>query len=290
MNTSRISRAIALVVAGLLLWVGASSILAADPTGASPSNGLAVTCQVESMATSGTIWYKIPYHKNTELKIDLTAVDGVYFDVFAPDQVKYFPAIGQALGRSVPDPNDPIYQRSWRGQLVQSDFVLDYYYVRLTNTIGIQVMYILCSNEIKSLAIEPTGASPADGLMSASCALQVLDANSQIWHKIPYSREAGFELYLKTVFDTIGFDVFTQEQIMYFPELGQPIGRGTVNRNEPAYAKSWQGYLPNTDFYYVRVNNPDSVQVQYQLCLNEKKLPGPYETPIPTAIPRPRPR
>jgi hypothetical protein len=243
------------------------------------------------MAGGGTVWYKIPYHKGVELAIDLTAIDGVYFDVFAPDQVQYFPSIGQSLGRSIPDPNDPIYQRSWQGQLVQGDFLLDYYYVRITNSIGIEVMYQLCFKEIKSSVVEPAGDNPANGLTSAPCALQFLEADSQIWHRVPYHHGKELELYLKTLFADIYFDVFTPEQVQSWPTLGQPIGRGTHNNNEPEYAKSWQGHLTDSNYYYVRVTNANVVQVQYQLCLIEREFPGPYESPtpiMPTPTRRPR--
>ena len=270
-----------MVLATLALALGVSSLFAAEPTGDSPSNALTVTCQVKSMAASGTVWYKIPYHKGMELAIDLIAIDGVYFDVYAPDQVQYFPSVGQPLGRSVPDPNDPIYQRSWQGQMVQGEFLLDYYYVRLTNSIGIQVMYQLCLKETQSSVVEPTGDNPANGLTSAPCALQFLDANSQIWHKVPYHSGNELELYLKTLFADIYFDVFTPEQVQAWSTLGQPIGRGTHNNNEPEYDKSWQGHLTESDYYYVRVTNANPVQVQYQLCLIEKEFPGPYESPVP---------
>jgi hypothetical protein len=289
MKADAIARWMVLVTLALVL--GVSSLFAGEPTGDSPASALAVTCLVKSMAAGSTVWYKIPYHKGMELTIDLTAIDGVYFDVFAPDQVQYFPSIGQSLGRSVPDPNDPIYQRSWQGQLVQGDFLLDYYYVRLTNSIGIEVMYQLCFKEIKSSVVEPTGDSPAHGLTSAPCALQFLDANSQIWHKVPYHSGNELELYLKTLSTDIYFDVFTPEQVQTWPTLGQPIGRGTHNNNEPEYDKSWQGHLTDSNYYYVRVTNANAVQVQYQLCLIEREFPGPYESPtpiMPTPTRRPR--
>ena len=291
MKVDTIARWMILVLVAPALILGVSSLFAAEPTGDSPSNALTVTCQVQSMAAGGTVWYKIPYHKGMELAIDLTAIDGVYFDVFAPDQVQYFPSIGQSLGRSVPDPNDPVYQRSWQGQLVQGNFLLDYYYFRITNSIGIQVMYQLCFKEIKSSVAEPTGDSPANGLTSAPCALQFLEAGAQIWHKVPYHSGNELELYLKTLSTDIYFDVFTPEQVQVWPTLGQPIGRGTYNNNEPEYDKSWQGHLLDSNYYYVRVTNANAVQVQYQLCLIEREFPGPYESPIPVMpTPTRRPR
>jgi hypothetical protein len=291
MKAGRITRGIALASLGLVLMVSVSPLFAAEPAGDSPSNGRTVTCQVESMPAGGTLWFKIPYRKGIELVIDLIAIDGVFFDVFAPDQVRYFPAVGQSLGRSAPDPEDPIYQRSWQGQLVQNDFLLDYYYVRLTNTIGIEAKYRLCFKELRSPLIEPTGNSPVDGLTGTPCALQFLDGSSQIWHKIPYHSGKEFEIYLKTVSADANFDVFTPEQIKSWPALGPPIGQGTVNRNEIDYAKSWQGHLMNSDYYYVRVTNTGAAQIQYQLCLIEKEIPGPYQSPtpiLPTPTPRPQ--
>ncbi|CAG1001032.1 hypothetical protein GPROT1_03881 [Gammaproteobacteria bacterium] len=283
------ARGMVLCLVALALMLGASSLSAAEPTGDSPTNALTVTCQIESMAAGSTVWHKIPYHKGMELAIDLTAIDGVYFDVFASDQVKYFPSIGQSLGRSVSDPNDPIYQRSWQGQLVQGDFWLDYYYVRMTNSIGIEVMYQLCVKEIKSSVVEPMGDNPVDGLTSAQGALQFLEADSQIWHKVPYHHGKELEIFLKTISTDISFDVFTPAQVQSWPTLGQPIGRGTYNNHEPEYDKSWQGHLTESDYYYVRVTNANPVQVQYQLCLIEKELPGPSESPTkPTPTRRPR--
>lgn len=289
MKSNRIARWLVLIIFAVIIGLSASTLFAAGSNGDSPTNALSVTCQVESMAAGGTVWYKIPYHKGMELAIDLIAIDGAYFDVFSPDQVKYFPTVGQAMGRSAPNPSDPVYLKSWRGWMVQSDFLLDYYYVRITNTIGIEAKYQLCFGEISTFAVEPTGDSPQDGLTSAPCALQFLNANSQIWHKIPYQSGKEFELYLKTALADVDFDVFTPEQIRLWPNLGQPIGRGTVNKNEWDYAKSWQGHLIDSDYYYVRVTNATATLVRYQLCLIEKELPGPYELPTPTR-PTPTPR
>lgn len=281
MKSNRIARGLVYLVLAIILGLSTSTLFAVAASGDSPANALTVTCQVESMSAGGTVWYKIPYHKNVELAIDLTAIDGIYFEVFSPDQVKYFPSIGQALGRSVPNPSDPVYLKSWRGQMAQADFLLDYYYIRITNTIGIEAKYKLCAIDIATLAVEPTGDSPQNGLTSAPCILQFMNANSQIWHKVSYQSGKEFELYLKTSFANIDFDVYTPEQIRSFPNLGQPIGRGTVNPNEWAYAKSWQGHLMQDDFYYVRIMNANSVQVHYQLCLKQWNLPNPYELPTP---------
>jgi hypothetical protein len=290
MRASNAARAVVLGLFALALFPGASALLAAEPTGDSPSNGLAVTCQVESTASGSTLWYKIPYHPGTQLEIDLTAIDGVYFDVYSPDQVRDWPTLDQSLGRSVPKPADPIYLKSWQGQLVQSDYVLDYYYVRLTNTIGIKVIYQLCFKETQSEIVEPTGDSPADGLITTSCLLQSLDPNTQIWHKVPYHTGKELEIYLKTIFADLNFDVFTPDQIQAWPILGQPIGRGTPNIDEPEYADSWQGHLPDSGYYYVRVTNASAVQVHYQLCADEKELSGPLP-PTPISItPTPRSR
>jgi hypothetical protein len=291
MKSNRIARGLAFIILAIIIGLSTSTLFAVAASGDSPANVLTVTCQVESMMAGGTVWYKIPYRKGMELAIDLTAIDGVYFEVFAPDQVKYFPSIGKPLGQSAPNPSDPVYLKSWRGQMMQADFLLDYYYVRITNTIGIEAKYKLCANEIATLAVEPTGDSPQNGLTSAPCTLQFMNANSQIWHKVSYSSGKEFELYLKTSFANIDFDVYTPEQSRSFPNLGQPIGRGTVNPNEWIYAKSWQGHLMQDDFYYVRITNANSVQVHYQLCLNQWNLPNPYESPTPispTRTPRVR--
>lgn len=279
MIRDRIARSIALLLLAAVLVLGASSLLAAEPTGDSPADGLTVTCQVKSLAPGGKTWYKIPYHKEMELEIDLTAIDGVYFDVFAPDQVRYWPAIGQPFGTSAPNPVDPVYLKTWQGHLEQSDYVLDYYYVRLTNLLGFEVSYILCSQETVSTTVAPTGGSPATGLTAASCALLDLNANAQVWHKIPYHGGNELEVYLKTLSADISFDVFTPEQVKDWPALGHPIGRGTVNRNEPEYARSWQGHLPESDYYYVLVSNASAVPVQYQLCWVERIIEGLPPTP-----------
>ena len=125
-------------------------------------------------------WYKIPYHKGMELELDLTAIDGVYFDVFAPDQVRYWPGVGHTMGTSAPGPADPVYLKTWQGHMEQADYILDYYYVRVTNLLGFEISYILCSHETASTTVEPTGDSPANGLTAASCALLTLNPNAQV--------------------------------------------------------------------------------------------------------------
>ncbi|HEX7587386.1 MAG TPA: hypothetical protein VF478_03640 [Anaerolineae bacterium] len=289
MHKDKSARLIALVLLAAALLVGVSSLRAAEPTGISPSDGQTVTCQVKNLSPAGTTWYKIPYHKGVELEIDLTAIDGVYFDVFAPDQVRYWPAVGAALGTSADSATDPVYLKTWQGHLEQADFVLDYYYVRVTNLLGFEVSYILCSHETASTIVEPTGDSPANGLTAASCALLILNPTTQVWHRIPYHGGNELEVYLKTVSTDASFDVFTPEQVKNWPALAQPIGRGTVNKNEPDYAMSWQGHLPSDDSYSVLVRNAGAVSVQYQLCWVERKLEGlpPTRTPRPTSTPRP---
>ncbi len=279
MQRERIARSIALFLLAAVLVLGASSLLAAEPTGDSPLDGLTVTCQVKSLAPGGKTWYKIPYHKRMELEIDLTAIDGVYFDIFAPDQVKYWPTVGQAVGTSAPNPVDPVYLKTWQGHLEQGDYVLDFYHVRLTNLLGFEVMYQLCFQESASAVVEPTGDSPASGLTATPCSLQFLNPNVQIWHKVPYHTGNELELYLKTISADIRFDVYTLEQTKAWPNLGQSIGRGTPNKNEPEYARSWQGHLQESDYYYVLVSNASSVPVQYQLCWVERKLEGLPPTP-----------
>lgn len=283
MIRDRIARSMALLLLAATLVVSASSLRAAEPTGDSPFDGLTVTCQVKNLAPAGTTWYKILYHKGMELELDLTAIDGVYFDVFAPDQVRYWPAVGQAIGTSAPSPADPVYLKTWQGHLEQADYVLDYYHVRLTNLLGFEVSYIFCSQETASTTVAPTGDSPANGLTAASCALLGLNANAQVWYKIPYHTGNKLEVYLKTLSADISFDVFTPEQVKDWPTLGQPIGRGTVNKNEPEYARSWEGHLPTDDYYHVLVRNASAVPVQYQLCWVERKLEGipPTATPGP---------
>ena len=98
MHKDKLARVVALFLLAATFIVGASSLRAAEATGGSPGDGLTVTCQVKNLPPAGTTWYKIPYHKGMELEVDLTAIDGVYFDVFAPDQVKYWPTVGTALG------------------------------------------------------------------------------------------------------------------------------------------------------------------------------------------------
>ncbi len=291
MQRDGIARLIALFVFAAVLVVGASSLLAAAPTGDSPANGLPITCQTTSLLPASTIWYKIPYHKGMELEINLTAIDGVYFDVFAPDQVKYWPNVGQPIGTSAPNRIDPVYLKTWQGHLEPSDYVLDYYYVRVTNLLGFQAIYQLCFQESASTLNEPIGDSPANGLTDASCVLQSLNPNAQIWHEVTYHTGYELELYLKTISTGVRFEVYTFEQIKDFPDLGQPIGRGTPNKNEPDYASSWQGHLPESDYYYVRVIDNSNVAVQYQLCWVERILEGLPPTPTmgpPTPTQEPR--
>ncbi len=284
------ARWMALLMLACTLFVGASSLRAAEPTGGSPFDGLTVTCQVMNLAPAGTIWYKIPYHKGMGLYLDLTAIDGVYFDVFSPDQIRYWPSVGQAIGSSAPNPADLVYLKTWQGHMEQADYALDYYYVRLTNLLGFEVAYVLCSHETLSTTVEPSGDSPANGLVFASCALLVLNPNGQVWYKIPYHIANELEVYLKTLSADTSFDVFTPEQVKSWPTLGQPIGRGTVNKNEPEYARSWEGHLQTDDSYYVLVRNVGAVPVNYQLCWAERKLEGipPTATPgPPTPTPQP---
>ena len=283
MQRNKLAHLVALVLFAAALWVGTSSLRAAEPTGNSPSDGLAVNCQVKNLPPAGTIWYKIPYHKGMELEIDLTAIDGVYFQVFSPDQVRYWPAVGTAFGTSADSASDPVYLKTWQGHLEQADYVLDYYYVRVTNLLGFEISYILCSHETASTTIEPTGDSPTNGLTPASCALLVLNANGQVWYKIPYHTGNKLEVYLKTLSADISFDVFTPEEIKDWPTLGQPIGHGTVNKNEPEYARSWEGHLSADDYYYVLVKSASAAPAQYQLCWVERKIEGipPTATPGP---------
>jgi hypothetical protein len=96
----KVNQAVHVFVLGLFalaLLHSASALLAEEPAGDSPSNALTVTCQIESMAAGGILWYKIPYHKGAQLEIDLTAIDGVYFDVYAPDQVTDWPTLDPAI-------------------------------------------------------------------------------------------------------------------------------------------------------------------------------------------------
>jgi hypothetical protein len=283
MQTSRKARWIALFLSAATLLIGASSLRAAEPAGESPFDGQTVTCQVRNLAPGGATWYKIPYHTGVDLELDLTAIDGVYFDVLAPDQVRNWPAVGQPMGTSAPSPVDPVYLKTWQGHMELGEYILDFYYVHLTSLLGFETSYILCSHETAVATLEPMGDSPANGLTVASCSLRMLDPVAQVWYKIPYHTGNQLEIYLKTLSPGMGFDVFTPAQIKAWPTLDQPIGRGTVNKNEPEFALSWEGHLLNSDYYSILARNATSTLVPYQLCWAERKLEG----LAPTRTPRP---
>jgi hypothetical protein len=208
--------------------------------------------------------------------------------------VSDWPTVGDPLGQGEPSPVGPSYETSWQGQLERGDYVRSFYYVQVTNTIGIQALYRLCATQIESAESEPTGDSPANGLTSPPCSLEVVNGNTQIWHKVPYHAGKELELYLATVSPDISFDVFVADDIVDWPALAAPVGRGTSNPTEPDWASSWQGHLGNDDYYYVRVNNAAGISVEYHLCTIETDISGPVPTPtpgypIPTSRPGPRP-
>ncbi|MCL4393693.1 MAG: hypothetical protein M1482_02580 [Chloroflexi bacterium] len=294
LRTQRIARGLVVLLLALAALYGSSSLLEAEPRGTSPFDGREVTCSVESVAAGGMTWFRVPYDPAMGLELDLTAIDGVYFEVFAPDQVVDWPTLGEPMGQSEPDAEGTAHQQTWQGRLTQADnLILDYYYVRLTNTIGIEAKYRLCSKGIKADVPDPSGDSPADGLTAPSCAYESADAGSEVWHKVPYHSGKELELYLIAASPDVGFDVFTPDQVRYWPTMDQPIGRGTRNPNEPDYAATWKGHLTKSDYYYVRVTNTSGVTVPYQLCTQESKIPGPPETPtpgypLPTGQPQPK--
>jgi hypothetical protein len=293
LTSQRIARWLVVLLLASAALYGSSSLLEAQTGGESPSNARDVTCGVQSVAADGETWLRVPYDPAAGLELDLTAIGGVYFDVFAPDQVMHWPTLGVPMGRSETASGEPSHQQSWHGRLTQAGtLILDYYYIRLTNTIGIQAQFLLCSKRIASDVVDPSGDSPADGLLAPSCAYESAGAGAQVWHKFPYQSDKELEIYLLTASADLTFDVYTYDQVRYWPTLDPPVGRGTRNPTEPDWASSWEGHPIGSDYYYVRVTNASGAAIGYQLCTIEKQVSGPPPTPTPgyplaTAVPQP---
>ena len=125
------------VVLALFFLVGAASLLAADPTGKSPDDGLAPTCTYQPLAPGASVWLKIPYRFDYRLEftLDSNGAGGVKFDVY-PSATASSP-----VGSGAYNPN--VNALNWEGRLQQDGF----YYVLVTNTNPFAVTYRFCVNE-----------------------------------------------------------------------------------------------------------------------------------------------
>ena len=127
------------VVWALLLLMGASSVLAADPTGTSPDDGLAPTCMYQPLGPGASVWLKIPYRFDDRMQFTLDAygVGGVKFNVY-PSATASSP-----MGTGTYNPNEPTHDLNWEGRLQQDGF----FYILVTNTNPFAVPYCFCVNE-----------------------------------------------------------------------------------------------------------------------------------------------
>ena len=129
---------VAMIAASLLMLLsGATGLFAADPTGASPSDGLAPTCTFQPLATGASVWIKVPYTSDYRLQftLDSGGPGGVKFDVYASD------AAASSIGSGTPNPDEPTHDLNWEGRLQANGF----FYVKVTNTNAFPVSYRFCS-------------------------------------------------------------------------------------------------------------------------------------------------
>jgi hypothetical protein len=127
------------VVLGLLFLMGATSLLAASPEGASPDDGLAPTCTYQPLDPGASVWLKIPYESDYRLQFTLDAysVGRVMFQVYASDTAS------DPVGIGTYDRNNPAHDLNWEGRLQANGF----FYVLVTNTNPFSVPYRFCVNQ-----------------------------------------------------------------------------------------------------------------------------------------------
>ncbi len=151
-------RLAALGVFGAVLLIWAGSLAAADPAEDSPQNGIPMTssptetCTTLTVPAGGSLWLKVPYHVGTDLEMHVKTADGLNFSVYDPSQVANWPTLSpQPIGRLLPDPDEPGYTDTWKGNLPQSD----YYYVLVTNPTAFPVTFSFCTIETNKFVPPP---------------------------------------------------------------------------------------------------------------------------------------
>jgi hypothetical protein len=120
-----------------LFLMGASSLMAASPSGTSPEDGLAPTCTERSLGPGASVWLKVPYtfDYRLEFTLDTYGASGVSFDVYTSATAS------SPVGSGSYDPN--VNALNWEGRLQQNGF----FYVLVTNTNQFAVPYRFCVNQ-----------------------------------------------------------------------------------------------------------------------------------------------
>jgi hypothetical protein len=127
----------AMIAASLvMLLAGATNLFAADPTGGSPSDGLAPSCTFQPLAAGASVWIKVPYTSDFRLQftLDSGGAGGVKFGIYASDTA------ASPVGIGTPNPDEPTHDLNWEGRLQANGF----FYVKVTNTNAFPVSYRFC--------------------------------------------------------------------------------------------------------------------------------------------------
>jgi hypothetical protein len=127
----------ATVTASLLtLLLGATSLWAQGPSGASPSEGVAAACTFQPLAAGASVWIKVPYTSDYRLQftLDSGGAGGVNFDVYPSE------AAAKPIGSGSKNSNEAMHDLNWEGRLQANGF----FYILVKNANAFPVSYRFC--------------------------------------------------------------------------------------------------------------------------------------------------
>ena len=151
MPTSVTRRALVVLLVTSAVLMAGGRLMAAGP-GDVPANGVTVgvtsseSCVSQTLDPAASIWFKIAYTRNTDLKLCTIGFGGVSLKVYDPAQISAWPNLPAPVGLLSYDRNEPQYMSNWQGHAWNGN-QSDFYYVLATNMNSYPATFSFCTQE-----------------------------------------------------------------------------------------------------------------------------------------------